>query len=80
MLAEIFFYRKRRAKMSGPITDLAPPLLWKHFFELSQIPRSSKEEENVCQHIIQIAKSKGLEYKRDEAGNLLIRKAGNERQ
>ena len=62
--------------MSEPITSLPPPLLWKHFFALSQIPRSSTEEENACQHIIQLAKNNGLEYKRDEAGNLLIRKPG----
>ncbi len=62
--------------MSEQITGLTPPLLWKHFFALSQIPRSSKEEKNACRHIMQIAKRKGLAYKSDNAGNLVIKKPG----
>lgn len=60
--------------MKEAIEGLKPRDLWHHFYEISQIPRCSKEEDRVREHIIQKAKEKGLEYKMDPAGNLVVKK------
>lgn len=49
-----------------------------HFFEeICKVPRPSKKEEKIRQYLIDFARSRGLEYKVDEAGNVLIRKAAS---
>jgi dipeptidase D len=50
--------------------------LWKSFFELNQIPRPSRKEEKVRKHLIALAESLKLDWKADEAGNLVIYKPG----
>lgn len=56
------------------IRKLAPQLLWKHFYSLTQIPRPSGKIEPVGSFIADFGKSLGLETIRDEAGNVLVRK------
>lgn len=56
------------------IRQLAPKLLWKHFYSLTQIPRPSGKIEPVGSFLADFGKSLGLETLRDEAGNVLIRK------
>ncbi|UCF65360.1 MAG: aminoacyl-histidine dipeptidase [bacterium] len=60
--------------MKEAIEGLQPKSLWEHFYEIAQIPRCSKEEEKVKDHIIQIAKRNNLSYKMDEVGNVVIQK------
>ncbi|HID71305.1 MAG TPA: beta-Ala-His dipeptidase, partial [Thermoplasmata archaeon] len=60
--------------MSEEYSKLEPPLVWKYFREVSNIPRCSKHEEKVAEYIISVAKKLGLEYKQDEAGNIVVRK------
>jgi len=56
------------------IAGLEPRLLWEHFYEISQIPRCSRNEEKVREYIIQVAERNGLEYKMDSVGNLVVKK------
>lgn len=56
------------------IEGLEPKLVWRYFYEISQIPRCSKHEDMVRDYVINFAKRKGLEYKLDAAGNVVIKK------
>lgn len=56
------------------IRQLAPHLLWKHFYSLTQIPRPSGKIEPVGTFLADFGKSLGLETLRDAAGNVLVRK------
>ena len=56
------------------IKDLDPKLLWKHFYNISQIPHPSKKEEKLIQYLIDFAIEKNLKYEVDEVGNVLIKK------
>ncbi|MDO4435954.1 MAG: aminoacyl-histidine dipeptidase [Cardiobacteriaceae bacterium] len=59
------------------ITDLEPKALWHYFHALTQIPRPSHHEEAVQAYILETAKALGLEAKRDEVGNIVVRKAAS---
>ncbi len=56
------------------IKELSPFILWKHFYNLTQIPRPSGHEKAVIDSLVQFAQEKGLEHHVDKSGNLLIRK------
>ncbi|NDW09145.1 aminoacyl-histidine dipeptidase [Dysgonomonas sp. 520] len=56
------------------IHDLKPSVVWKYFYELTQIPRPSKKEEKVIAYLLNFAKEHNLEAKKDHAGNVLITK------
>jgi len=56
------------------IENLEPKLVWKHFDEIRKIPRCSKHEEKIRDHIIDFAKKQNLEYKTDKVGNVVIKK------
>ena len=58
--------------MSRVTENLKPARLWYHFEEISKIPRCSKHEEKVMEYLVSFAKEKGLEVKRDKAGNLVV--------
>jgi len=62
--------------------DLQPAAVWSHFATLCAIPRASKQEAALRQHIKEWAEVRGLAAMVDGAGNLIIRKpasAGCER-
>ena len=54
--------------------DLKPASVFHFFEEVCQVPRPSKKEEKIRAFLIGFAQERGLEYKTDEAGNLLIMK------
>ena len=56
------------------ILQLAPQNVWKHFYELTRIPRPSGHIEQVTEYLVNFGKSLGLESFVDEAGNVIIRK------
>ncbi len=56
------------------LTNLHPSLIWQYFSEILQIPRPSGKEEKIGRYVISIAKKHGLEYKKDKAGNILVKK------
>jgi dipeptidase D len=60
------------------LLDLEPKLLWKHFDDIRKIPRCSKHEEKIREHVINFAKEHNFEYKEDNIGNIVIRKPGTE--
>ncbi len=59
---------------SLPFADLQPTAVWAHFETLCRIPRPSKGEEALRDHLRQWADTLGLIHQVDGAGNLLIRK------
>lgn len=60
--------------MGKEIKQLAPNTVWKHFFELTQIPRPSKFESKAIAYVETFAKSKGLKYTIDKVGNIIVYK------
>lgn len=54
------------------ILSLSPPLLWRHFYEISQIPRCSGDEDRVRDYVVSVAKAQGASYRIDAAGNLVV--------
>ncbi|GAB4314476.1 MAG: aminoacyl-histidine dipeptidase [Bacteroidales bacterium] len=60
--------------MSKEILNLEPKALWKHFYNLTQVPRPSKKEGKVIEFVKSFGESLGLETIVDEVGNVIIRK------
>ncbi len=60
--------------MSKEILNLKPQQLWKHFHDLTQIPRPTGQMEEVTKFVINFGKSLGLDVKQDKTGNVLITK------
>jgi dipeptidase D len=56
------------------VSELEPKGLWEHFDKILTIPRVSKNEEQIRQHVVDLAEKKGLEYEIDGAGNVVVRK------
>ena len=59
---------------SEHLSDLTPAIVWQHFATLCAIPRPSKHEARLREHLAEWAGQKGLWHSVDSAGNLLIRK------
>jgi dipeptidase D len=55
-----------------------PAAIWKHFYQITQIPRPSGEEAALRSHIIKLAEQDGHDWKTDAAGNLVVYVAGSE--
>ncbi|MBI4947469.1 MAG: aminoacyl-histidine dipeptidase [Bacteroidetes bacterium] len=53
---------------------LKPEAIWNYFEEICQVARPSKKEEKMIQFLLEFGKKNNLETKRDEAGNVLIKK------
>ena len=53
---------------------LQPAIVWQHFATLCQIPRPSKQEGALRDHLVQWAQARQLDTLIDIAGNLIIRK------
>lgn len=60
--------------MENSIYNIEPMALWKHFMEISMIPRGSGNEVAASRYVEETARSMGCEVDRDDAGNLVIRK------
>lgn len=57
------------------IEGLKPELVWQRFYEISQIPRPSKQETKIREYLRNFAVSRKLEFKEDEVGNIVIKVA-----
>ena len=53
---------------------LKPASVFHYFDEICQVPRPSKKEEKIIAYLMDFARKQGLEAKKDEAGNILIKK------
>ncbi len=60
--------------MSKEIQNLEPKALWKHFYNLTQIPRPSGKEQASIEFIKKFAHDLKLEVIVDEVGNVIVRK------
>ena len=58
------------------LQNLRPQLLWRHFYEISLIPRPSKHEERVLEYIKNIGLKESFSISSDKKGNLLIKCPG----
>lgn len=59
--------------MSKAIEGLSPALLWNRFYEISQIPRASKNEEQIRSYLKSFANRLSLPFNEDETGNIVIK-------
>lgn len=49
-----------------------PKSLWNVFYDFTQTPRPSKHEEKIRDYLVNLAAENSLEYKVDQAGNVII--------
>ena len=56
------------------LEQFEPKVIWKHFHEITQIPRPSAKEQKAREWVLAKAKKKGLEVVEDKVGNIVIRK------
>lgn len=64
--------------MAKDILKLKPESIWKNFYELTQIPRPSKKEEQVRAYLKKFGEDLDLETIVDEIGNVIIKKPATE--
>ncbi|MBM3296173.1 MAG: aminoacyl-histidine dipeptidase [Candidatus Aminicenantes bacterium] len=60
--------------MSEVLAGLKPESLWKHFGRILEIPHCSGREKALGDYVIGEAKRLNLDWKRDEAGNIVVSK------
>ncbi|WP_299943320.1 aminoacyl-histidine dipeptidase [uncultured Microbulbifer sp.] len=58
----------------NPIATLTPTPLWKHFAALCDIPRPSKHEDRVVEHVLNFSRARNLMAQLDTVGNVIIKK------
>ncbi|PTB34565.1 aminoacyl-histidine dipeptidase [Photobacterium phosphoreum] len=56
------------------ITQLSPTAVWYFFDQICSIPHPSKYEEQLAQYIVSFAQAEGLDVRRDNTGNVIIKK------
>jgi dipeptidase D len=56
------------------IKNLQPRAVWENFYDITQIPRPSKKEQKIIQHMKKFGESLGLKTIVDEVGNVIIKK------
>jgi dipeptidase D len=57
------------------LSKLVPQIVFSYFNEICKIPRPSKKEKKIVDYLIEFTKKQSLEYKKDDAGNMLIYKS-----
>lgn len=72
----LFFCVSLHVKISNIMNLPEPKKLWHFFFEITQIPRPSKKEDQILEYLKKFATIRQLDYKQDTAGNLLLLKPG----
>ena len=56
------------------VSSLEPTPVWSHFDTILTIPRASKDEERMRQHVLGAAARRGCDHAIDGAGNVVVRK------
>jgi len=54
--------------------ELKPASVFHYFAEICKVPRPSKKEEKIIAYLMNFAEEQGLVAKKDEAGNILMKK------
>jgi dipeptidase D len=55
------------------IKDLKPELLWKRFYEITRVPRPSKKEEKIREHMKAFLKEQNISFREDKVGNIVAK-------
>ncbi|MDT8273263.1 MAG: cytosol nonspecific dipeptidase, partial [Desulfomonilia bacterium] len=58
------------------LEELKPEILWRFFWEISQIPRASGKEEQIRNYVISTARSFDCAVDTDTSGNVIVKKEG----
>lgn len=61
-----------RSETVPPYEELEPRAVWRHFAELSRIPRCSKNEDAARRWILDLARDHELDAETDAAGNVIV--------
>ncbi|MDE6857970.1 MAG: cytosol nonspecific dipeptidase, partial [Alistipes sp.] len=56
------------------ITNLEPRTVWEIFDEITRVPRPSKKEGKIIDYLVRFAEERGIEYRKDAIGNVVMRK------
>ncbi len=64
--------------MPSQLSGLDPQAVWSFFEQITRIPRPSKHEEKIREYLTGYAKAKGLEFKVDKTGNVVIIKPASD--
>lgn len=56
------------------VKNLEPQIVWQFFDEITAVPRPSKKEKKIVLYLENFAKKLSLDYQKDSAGNIVIRK------
>ena len=56
------------------VKELKPELIFGIFDEITKVPRPSKKEGKILKFLIDFAEKHGIEYKTDDAGNIVMHK------
>jgi len=59
------------------LSHLQPEKVWQYFEDICQVPRPSKQEDQIIKFLLDFAKQHNLDAKRDEIGNVLIKRAAS---
>lgn len=57
---------------NAAVRDLQPAQIWDFFAAMSAVPRPSKREERIREHILSVAQEHSLAARTDDAGNVII--------
>jgi len=57
--------------MSDAIKGLEPKILWERFAEIAQVPRPSKKEEKIREHLKNLLNKLNISFKEDKVGNIV---------
>ena len=55
------------------LKDLEPRRVWMEFDAITRVPRPSKREGRIIEYLVDFARRHGLEWARDDAGNVVMR-------
>lgn len=58
--------------MATALDGLTPSIIWRRFYEISQVPRPSKNEERIRLYLRNFAGQFNYDFREDETGNIVI--------
>ena len=58
--------------MASVIGGFEPKILWKHFDDITMIPRPSKHEDKILQYLKNFANERSLRMREDSTGNIVV--------
>ena len=57
---------------TSEILNLNPRNVWKHFYEMTRIPRPTHQMEEISEYVKKVGNDRDLEVKQDKVGNVVI--------